>query len=143
MPWGLINHLGYHAYLLGYMLQTKHEKGVSPVIGVILMVAVTVGLVALVSVTVFDLGGSVSESPDATVDIEVDDNDGNITVSVLRNENVDTFTLEGESNTGVDLPTSVGSSETIDESGESGNIQVVATVGDSEEVLRSEEFDFS
>lgn len=65
------------------------EDGVSPVIGVILMVAVTVALVALVTVIVFDIGGDVSESPDATVDIAQDGE--NVTATVLRNENVEKF----------------------------------------------------
>jgi len=48
------------------MFDKQTDSGVSPVIGVILMVAVTVALVALVTVVVFDIGGDVSDSPDAT-----------------------------------------------------------------------------
>lgn len=73
---------------------SSKNTGVSPVIGVILMVAVTVALVALVTVTVFDLGGDVSESPDATVQLEQEDS--NVKATVLRNENVQDFTLQLE-----------------------------------------------
>ena len=76
------------------MFDKQQDSGVSPVIGVILMVAVTVALVALVTVTVFDLGGDVSESPDATVQLEEDG--GAVTATVLRNENVQDFTLQLE-----------------------------------------------
>lgn len=48
------------------------KKGISPVIGVILMVAVTVALVALVTVVVFDLGGDVNDTPDSTVQLAFD-----------------------------------------------------------------------
>ena len=74
------------------MFDKQDDSGVSPVIGVILMVAVTVALVALVTVTVFDLGGDVSESPDATVQLEQTDSD--IQATLLRNENVDELYLQ-------------------------------------------------
>ena len=74
------------------MFDKQDDSGVSPVIGVILMVAVTVALVALVTVTVFDLGGDVSESPDATVELEQSNND--IVATLLRNENVEELYLQ-------------------------------------------------
>lgn len=77
---------------------SRKDAGVSPVIGVILMVAVTVALVALVTVTVFDLGGDVSESPDATVRLE--DTSSSVEATVLRNENVQDFTLRAERDSG-------------------------------------------
>ena len=63
------------------------EKGVSPVIGVILLVAVTVALVALATVIVFDIGSEVSDTADATVDIQ--ETSTGISVDVIRNENID------------------------------------------------------
>ena len=74
------------------MFDKQNDSGVSPVIGVILMVAVTVALVALVTVTVFDLGGDVSESPDATVQLEETDGQ-EVQATLLRNENVDRLYL--------------------------------------------------
>jgi flagellin-like protein len=76
------------------MFNKQPNSGVSPVIGVILMVAVTVALVALVTVVVFDLGGDVSDSPDATVQLEEQNN--GVKATVLRNENVEDFTIQLE-----------------------------------------------
>jgi archaeal flagellin N-terminal-like domain len=46
-----------------FKVQEKTSDAVSPVIGVILLVAVTVALVALATVIVFDIGSDVSEIP--------------------------------------------------------------------------------
>jgi flagellin-like protein len=109
------------------------DKGVSPVIGVILMVAVTVALVALVTVIVFDLGGNVTESPDATVDF--DETSSTISVTVLRNENVDSFKLVKPDGSTVGTTSSIGG--VIEDSSKSvGDYKVVAVMSDgSEEVL--------
>jgi flagellin-like protein len=91
------------------------SKGVSPVIGVILMVAVTVALVALITVVVFDLGGDVSDSPDATVQLEEESN--SVTATVIRNENVQDFTIKFKRQSGTSstksLSSTSGSSETV------------------------------
>ena len=72
------------------------EEGVSPVIGVILLVAVTVALVALATVIVFDIGSDVSEvsgtvsynPPAEGVLVESYDSEGNLLVdSDLTNAN--------------------------------------------------------
>ena len=80
------------------------EKGVSPVIGVILLVAVTVALVALATVIVFDIGGDINETEtDVTLstsgtsvlyvrgegELQVRDQDGEV-VKILSNPG-DTF----------------------------------------------------
>jgi flagellin-like protein len=113
------------------------EKGVSPVIGVILMVAVTVALVALVTVVVFDLGGDVSESPDATVQLEADS--GKVVATNLRNENVESFKLQAPDGTTGSISGSVGSSATL--ANGAGEYAVIAVMPDgSEEVLTSKDF---
>jgi len=71
----------------------KTQDAVSPVIGVILLVAVTVALVALATVIVFDIGSDVSDTADATV--QLDQVDDGIQATVIRNENVDSFVLSG------------------------------------------------
>jgi hypothetical protein len=48
----------------------NRDSGVSPVISVILIVAIVMDLVALVTVVVFYIGGDVSDSLDATVSLE-------------------------------------------------------------------------
>ena len=71
----------------------SEDDGVSPVIGVILLVAVTVALVALATVIVFDIGSDVSETADATVQLnQVTDG---VQATIVRNENVASFTLAG------------------------------------------------
>ena len=50
--------------------KNKLERGVSPVVGVILMVAVTVILAAVIGTFVLDLGGSVSQSAQAGVSFD-------------------------------------------------------------------------
>ncbi len=71
----------------------KTQDAVSPVIGVILLVAVTVALVALATVIVFDIGSDVSDTADATV--QLDQVDDGIQATVIRNENVDSFVISG------------------------------------------------
>lgn len=60
------------------------DRAVSPVIGVILMVAITVILAAVIGTFVLGLGDSLSESaPQATFDwSQSDGTDGNITASI-------------------------------------------------------------
>ena len=112
--------------------------GVSPVIGVILMVAVTVALVALVGVIVFDIGGDVSESPEATVQFANDN--GQVKATVLRNSNVDTLRLQYEDGTTKTIGSTSGTTQTMEEG--SGQYQVIAVMDDgSEQVLQSKEFE--
>jgi flagellin-like protein len=71
------------------MFRQRQDSGVSPVIGIILMVAVTVGLVALASTIVFDLGSNVNEPADASVNLQYDENDNELRAELVRNENAD------------------------------------------------------
>jgi len=64
------------------MIQKQTQKGVSPVIGVILMVAITVIIAAVVANFVLDLGGNLSEDADATVTFNQDANYVNTTYDV-------------------------------------------------------------
>ena len=122
----------------------KTSDAVSPVIGVILLVAVTVALVALATVIVFDIGSDVPDTADATVQLEQQDN--NMTATVIRNENVKSFTLsdsQGSNNVTGTLE-NVGDTASIDVSGSasaSGSVSVIATLEDgSEEVLTSTDY---
>lgn len=115
------------------MFDKQDDSGVSPVIGVILMVAVTVALVALVTVTVFDIGGDVSESPDATVQLQEDS--GAVTATVLRNENVQDFSLQGTLDDGsstspVSLSGDAGSTNTISGASPTTQTDTQTGVGD-------------
>jgi len=129
------------------MFKKAQEKtdAVSPVIGVILLVAVTVALVALATVIVFDIGSDVSDTADATVQLE--QSGDSVQATVIRNENVKSFTLsdsQNESATVTGTLENVGDTASIDVSGSasaSGSVSVIATLEDgSEEVLTSTDY---
>jgi flagellin-like protein len=113
-----------------------NNKGVSPVIGIILMVAVTVGLVALASTIVFDLGSNVNEPADVSANLEYDEEDAEVVAEVIRNENAESietrFSSTGTS--GSEFVSSSGETGTQVKSistGESGTAEIVATVGET------------
>jgi len=63
------------------------DRGVSPVIGVILMVAITVILAAVIGTFVLGLGDSLEQTPQAQLDVELTDEDGNGHDDVVVNHN--------------------------------------------------------
>jgi len=72
------------------LVGSDDERAVSPVIGVILMVAITVILAAVIAAFVLDLGDSVGQEAQAGVTIDVDESgDGNITMEVTSLGNAD------------------------------------------------------
>ena len=75
------------------MIQKQTQKGVSPVIGVILMVAITVIIAAVVANFVLDLGGNLSEDADATVTFNQDanyaDETYDVTITTTAFDNAD------------------------------------------------------
>ena len=129
----------------------KAQDAVSPVIGVILLVAVTVALVALATVIVFDIGNDVSETADATVQLE--QTSSGVQATIVRNENVESFSLVDNGDAGADSVTeglsSVGDSATINVTAEkagsetSGSVAVIANLsGGNSEVLTSTDYDY-
>jgi len=121
----------------------KAQDAVSPVIGVILLVAVTVALVALATVIVFDIGSDVSDTADATVQLE--QSGDSVQATVIRNDNVKSFTLSDSQNSNAKKTLkNVGDTASIDVSGSasaSGSVSVIATLEDgSEEVLTSTDY---
>ena len=56
------------------------ERAVSPVIGVILMVAITVILAAVVGSFVLGLGGETESTPQASLNFQLTDSDANVSV---------------------------------------------------------------
>jgi FlaG/FlaF family flagellin (archaellin) len=153
------------------MLEKQRLSGVSPVIGIILMVAVTVGLVALASTIVFDLGSNVNEPADVSGQVSFDEEAVEITAEVVRNENAQSVSLRwtnqdgdtkdatvasgGAGNTGVET---LNASEicveadhtksnpnTLDTSktGDGGIAELVANVGntDNQQVVETVEYE--
>jgi len=78
-------------------LSDDEERAVSPVIGVILMVAITVILAVVIAAFVLDLGDSVGQEAQAGVNIDIDESDkGNITVEVTSLGNADYVNVSGD-----------------------------------------------
>ena len=105
------------------IVSDSDERGVSPVIGVILMVAITVILAAVIAMFVLDLGGSVGEEANAGVDIEEDGT--SYTVTWVSEGNADEIQVEGGT-----CAESVGQSCSANESD-----TVTAVSGDTETVI--------
>jgi len=76
------------------------DEGVSPVIGVILMVAITVILAAVIAAFVLGLGGSSSDTPQASFDFDFDEGsagtpgDASMTITVESGDTLDAANLE-------------------------------------------------
>lgn len=76
------------------MLNEQDDAGVSPVVGIILMVAVTVALVALAANFVFGIGNQSSSSATAAVQISADAAGDNISAQLIKNSSADTVSVE-------------------------------------------------
>ena len=123
----------------------KDDSAVSPVIGVILLVALTVALVALATVIVFDIGSDVSDTADATV--QLTQSGDSIEANVIRNQNVASFSLQvdgtGSVATGDEFGTESGAGASAVASGlaDGDTVTVVAELESGEsEVLTSKEY---
>ena len=68
------------------------ERAVSPVIGVILMVAITVILAAVIGAFVLGLGGETQETPQASLSFELNETNGETNVDV-EHRGGDSFNL--------------------------------------------------
>ncbi|OVE84720.1 type IV pilin [Natronolimnobius baerhuensis] len=78
------------------LVGSEEERAVSPVIGVILMVAITVILAAVIAAFVLDLGGSVGEEAQAGVSLEVDETEHNVVASVTSMGNADRIEIRSD-----------------------------------------------
>jgi len=107
------------------------EKGISPVIGVILLVAVTVALVALATVIVFNIGSSVSE-PSASSTVNVDKTNNGLQVQVIRNDNIDKIQVKSPDGSVQTIDSNVGGS-TVLTMENSGRYSVIAITDSGEE----------
>jgi flagellin-like protein len=71
------------------MDREQNQKAVSPVIGVILMVAITVILAAIIGTFVLGLGEQVEQNARAGVSADVDEANGDVTITVTTLSNAD------------------------------------------------------
>jgi len=130
------------------LVGNEEERAVSPVIGVILMVAITVILAAVIAAFVLDIGDT-GEPVQANLDIS-NDGDGGIEYTITNVDNVDDIFLRCDGGD-VDLigdnglaSLSVGSTGSIDSGGMSdcgsGSINVIGVADGSESIIKS--FDY-
>jgi flagellin-like protein len=82
---------------ISFEIPDADERGVSPVIGVILMVAITVILAAVIASFVLGFGDSVSENVQAGADIQVKD-DGNASVTWISEGNAEQLNISVSGN---------------------------------------------
>jgi flagellin-like protein len=86
------------------------DRGVSPVIGVILMVAITVILAAVIAAFVLGLGDTNSTAPSVTFDYDYDQTTDNVTVTMTGGESFDPARVEFQAD-GTDVAQSSGTSD--------------------------------
>ena len=102
---------------------SEGERGVSPVIGVILMVAITVILAAVIGTFVLGLGDNVNSTPQASWDFDLAD-DGTLTITHNGGDTITAsqLTVESENIDGASPfsgEVTAGSSGTVDLSSQS------------------------
>ena len=77
------------------------DRAVSPVIGVILMVAITVILAAVIGAFVLGLGGETQETPQASLSFELNESGENVTIEHRGGDTLDlndvNATIDGSS----------------------------------------------
>ena len=67
----------------------RDDKGVSPVVGVVLMVAITVALAAVVGIVVFDIGNNTSQNGQAALTVEQSENTMTIGINTAQTNALD------------------------------------------------------
>ena len=129
----------------------EDDKAVSPVIGVILMVAITVILAAVIGTFVLDLGQNVQSNPQAGIafeegDLDAADSNTEIRVTVNSVQRADTLTVTCQSGgSEKSLSASAGSSVLCDDSelATTGTVTVTATYEGNTAVIQQRDYDFS
>ena len=124
------------------------DRGVSPVIGVILMVAITVILAAVIGAFVLGLGDDLGEGngPSAQISLSDGPSAGNVTVSHNGGDdlNLDEFSLVTDNNVdGLTGELTAGQSTTETSSDTSGEVTVSLRHDPSGSILASAEIDLS
>jgi flagellin-like protein len=137
----------------------KEEDAVSPVIGVILMVAITVILAAVIGAFVLDIGGSQEKVPQASWSFSQSQDaassstgtgDGKIDITHDGGDSISASNLDIQVGSGLSVDTSfsgdvsAGSTAVVDVEGSSAEGETVAVVwnsdsGDSSQVLQDYE----
>jgi len=125
----------YRSKLIG----SKDERAVSPVIGVILMVAITVILAAVIAAFVLDLGQGQSANAQAGITFD-EENSGDVTITVNSVERADSLTVQCSGSStwgGGSLSPTAGSTST---GSCSDTVQVLGTYDGKQNVIAEYEF---
>jgi len=123
------------------LIGNESDRAVSPVIGVILMVAITVILAAVIAAFVMDLGPG-GAPVNAAIQTEVDNDAGEFTITITDMGNAESFELRGDTSnlnsSSYDMSNldETGSSVTVSVDGSSsGEVNIVAIRGDDESIV--------
>lgn len=127
------------------------ERGVSPVIGVILMVAITVILAAVIGTFVLGLGDNIDSTPQASWDFEVSEDSNTLNITHNGGDSIEKARLSvtgvgndlGSTPSGLPAkafndPVKAGDTATVDIEGNSGDtVRLVYTAegGDNSNVI--------
>jgi flagellin-like protein len=115
--------------------ETQDDSAVSPVIGVILMVAITVILAAVIGTFVLGLGENVQETAQAGVNFDYDSGEDTMTIRVVDPGNVDNLTVEASedfSGTGGDFANGDGTNTIATGEPSAGDTVVIGAEGTSD-----------
>lgn len=118
-------------------------RGVSPVIGVVLMIAVTVILASTIGVFVLGLGDNLEQTPQASWGAE--QSNGNLTITHERGDDIDassiSITVNGSAAAyaggGFSGTITAGDSVTITNAGNGATVRIVYDAGDSTAILKT------
>jgi len=114
------------------------DRGVSPVIGVILMVAITVILAAVIGTFVLGLGDSLEQTPQAQLDAELDGSN-NIQINHNGGDTLDwadiTVQVDGATAVQPSGEFTVGSSEVVSSGGGADGATVTLIHDPSDSIL--------
>jgi flagellin-like protein len=104
------------------------ESGVSPVVGVILMVAVTVILAAVIGSFVTGLSDNLEANPSAGVTFDEDASNGQVDVQIVSIEDADDLTVSATNATvSSDLPDDPSAGDTANVSSLNAGDQITVT----------------
>ncbi|MCW8172809.1 type IV pilin [Natrialba swarupiae] len=139
--------------------QYRHrDRAVSPVVGVILVVAITVILAAIVAGFVLDFGSDIEEEVQAGVSITVQHDPQYIDVQITTLGNADHINITGEPYDHLNSPdlsqddlreleagdsVRIAEDDLEDPDGQRGTIVAIGVAGEQETLITSEDYDFS
>ncbi|MFA9425016.1 type IV pilin [Natronorubrum sp. A-ect3] len=127
------------------LIGSEDERAVSPVIGVVLMVAITVILAAVIAAFVLDIGDLDDSAPNAQFDWEVDTDEDEMSITHTSGDDIELSNIDfdpsvndnGDIDGSADITWSAG--ETINFDSETGDFQVVWEADGSSTILAEHE----